>query len=482
MSTKPKAFLAAVAVVLAAASTGCESPIEVTYEPYSFDAPDGAAVDAEIGRFQVPENRSDRGSRDITLGFVRLKSTSDNPGPPIVYLAGGPGGSGISELYGRRYELFDRLRAVADVIAFDQRGTGESNDVPVCKVPEGDIPALETPLTRDLAAEFYTEQARRCEDFWAGEGVDLGGYNTLESVADLDDLRRVLGAEKISLWSISYGSHLAMAAMKEMPDGIDRVVMAGSEGPDETVKLPANSEAFLTHVDELVSRSAGDRYPKLLETMHQVLDEVERDPVVVSLEQGDGTTVDVGVSRFVLQAITGFLVKNPEEMRALPAFYYGMAAGDFRMAAQSVMQMRDQNLSGLSAMSLGMDYASGVSEERLALVRGQARDAAMGDAMNFPIPHILGGLEIDDLGADFRRPVETDVPTLFLSGTLDGRTFLPAHEETKRGFSQATHVIIENAGHDMFMSHADLGGLIADFFAGVDIGDQRLHLDPPSFY
>src|SRR5215208_5696964 len=95
-------------------------------KPYTFENGKKEKVDAEFGTLLVPENRSDPESNLIELAFVRFKSTAKNPGPPIVYLAGGPGGSGIGAASGSRFPLFTAFREVADVIAFDQRGTGYS--------------------------------------------------------------------------------------------------------------------------------------------------------------------------------------------------------------------------------------------------------------------------------------------------------------------------------------------------------------------
>src|SRR5918997_754913 len=95
-------------------------------KPYTFENSKGEKVPAEFGTLLVPENRSDPQSNLIELAFVRFKSTAKNPGPPIVYLAGGPGGSGIGTATGSRFPLFMALREIADVIAFDQRGTGHS--------------------------------------------------------------------------------------------------------------------------------------------------------------------------------------------------------------------------------------------------------------------------------------------------------------------------------------------------------------------
>lgn len=89
-------------------------------------------VEAEEGWLRVPESRDGGSSRTITIHFVRFRSTAQNPGSPIVYLAGGPGGSGTYSAAGDRFDLFMALREVADVIALDQRGVVFTDPQPDC--------------------------------------------------------------------------------------------------------------------------------------------------------------------------------------------------------------------------------------------------------------------------------------------------------------------------------------------------------------
>ncbi|MEN1786337.1 MAG: hypothetical protein AAGF77_14550, partial [Bacteroidota bacterium] len=105
---------------------------QLKIEPFEFISKKGDTINSELGTFYVLEDRNKKSLDSIKLNFVRFKSTNPNPGSPIVYLAGGPGGSGIGTAKGRRFELFMKLREVADVIAFDQRGTGMSNQLPNC--------------------------------------------------------------------------------------------------------------------------------------------------------------------------------------------------------------------------------------------------------------------------------------------------------------------------------------------------------------
>ena len=80
------------------------------FAPYSFKTYDQQEYPAELGKLWVAENRSSNNGRLIQLAFVRLKTTAENPQPPIVFLAGGPGvpgtGMGRVPVY---FQLFARL-------------------------------------------------------------------------------------------------------------------------------------------------------------------------------------------------------------------------------------------------------------------------------------------------------------------------------------------------------------------------------------
>src|SRR6218665_1746120 len=135
-----KMLLAAFAFALPAAPALAQPALRL--EPPNFRLADGTTLAAEGGRFSVPEDRSDPASRRIEIGFVRLRSTNPHPGAPIVYLAGGPGGSATGTAQGPRQPIFLALRQVADVILFDQRGTGLSNHIEPCTASRRLDPAL----------------------------------------------------------------------------------------------------------------------------------------------------------------------------------------------------------------------------------------------------------------------------------------------------------------------------------------------------
>ncbi len=444
--------------------------------PFRFAGWRGAETDAERGFFDVPEDRRDPASRRISLSYVRFPSTAARPGPPIVYLAGGPGGTATGTATGPRFPIFMALREVADVIAFDQRGTGLSNHIPPRPPSTAPLPALtRASLTRHFRDEFQTAWTD-----WTREGVAMRGYNTAESADDIDALRRHLGAETIDLWGISYGTHLALSVLKRHEDRVGRVALASLEGQDQTVKRPARLDAYLQRVDALLDADPAVRasFPDLPALMRRVHERLEAAPAPVTVA-GPAGPLDLQVGGFAIQLLAGSLIANPGTLALLPGLYLALDAGQTDALAPFLASMAGQL--SVTGMPEAMDLASGISAERLALVEAEARTAVLGDALNFPMPHLLGAVENVDLGDDFRAPIRIETPALLVAGTLDGRTPLEEQAEVAAQFQHRTRVTVENAGHNVFESHPDVQDLIVRFFRGEAVADTSLSLPPPTF-
>ena len=463
--------LAAAAVAVPAAAQPATRPApELTVEPHTFTATDGRTVQAELGRFRVPENRSRPGGRTVGLAFVRFPSTNPTPGPPIVYLAGGPGGAGTDAAKGTRFGLFQALRAVADVVAFDQRGTGLSDRLPDC--PHEVAVPLDAPDSYAASVAAITQTTRACAAHWRALGVDLAAYNTAESADDVDALRQALGAERVSLWAISYGTHLALATVRRHPDRVARAVLAGVEGPDDTLKLPSDQQTLLEQIDA-ANQAQNPGAPSFLGDFADVLGRLRAAPVVVDVA---GTAV--AVSAFDVQSLAAMMLTGPDTSMLLPAMTAAMQAGDFSDVAPWVIRMKAP--AGIDAMSAAMDAASGASLVRRAQVASEARQTLLGDAINFPGPVRDAALGVPDLGPAFRSPVVSDVPVLFISGTFDGRTPVSNADRARTGFANSASLVIEGAGHSdpLFLSTPVILERMQAFFGGQMVADETLQMAP----
>jgi pimeloyl-ACP methyl ester carboxylesterase len=451
-------------------------------KPYTFENDKGEKVPAEFGTLFVPENRSDPQSNLIELAFVRFRSTAKNPGSPIVYLAGGPGGSGIGTAIGSRFPLFMALREIGDVIAYDQRGTGWS------KPNLGCFERLALPLdvapSKEAVIKELRENSRNCADYWHNlQRVDLTAYNTNESADDLEDLRKALGANQISLWTISYGTHLAFATLRRHPKSIYRAILAGTEGPDHTYKLPSNIQKHLEDLAALIKADAqiGKEIPDFLGLMKSVFDRLEAHPE--SVEITDPRTklkVKVIVNKFVMQYIVANNIGTTVTAR-FPALFYRASKGDLTNPAQVWLNESRRGIG--SAMSYMMDCASGQTAARRERIEREAKGTLLEDIFNFPFPDVCEEWKAPDLSDAFRAPLRSDVPVLFISGTLDARTPVSNAEEYRQGFSNSTHMIIEGAVHSdpLFLSSPKIKDGMLEFLRGQPVTTTKVVAEPLKF-
>lgn len=413
---------------------------------------------------------------------MRFKSTGKNPGTPILYLVGGPGGSAISQARGVGFPLYMALREAGDFILLDQRGTGMSKPNLTCR-EKLNYP-LDKPLEPKELLRLYLEQSRACAEYWRSQGVDLSGYNTNENADDVEALRKALSIPKLSLFGTSYGTHLSLATIRRHGENLNRVVIAGIEGPDHTHKLPSNVQNNLEQIAQIykADRNIGKAIPDLLGLMQVLLERLEKQPVTVEVTDPETKQkVKVTVGAFDLQ----FLVANllPGRVSAIKRFAsvaVAMSKGDFSFLAQISLDARTGSIG--SAMSFVMDCASGVSRERWAQIKREEKTRMVGSLIDFPFPDICAAWGRPDLGSTFRSPVKSKLPVLFISGTLDGRTPVSNAEEIRQGFPNSVHLIVDQAGHvDASMFKPQTIQVMLEFLKGLPVSTTRVASPPLEF-
>jgi CubicO group peptidase (beta-lactamase class C family)/pimeloyl-ACP methyl ester carboxylesterase len=474
--------LAALLLCLSGALSAAEGAIgELAVKPYEFVA-EGGRVSAEYGVLTVPENREHPRRSTVELAFVRFPSTAENPGPPIVYLAGGPGTSGIETARGPRFPVFQALRQVGDVIALDQRGVGDSRPSLYCDVTWQ--VALDCPLNRSLLLESLRPAVAEARQQLESRGINLASYNTRENAADLEDLRRALGVEKINLWAISYGTHLALAMMRQYPDSVHRAILAGVEGPAHSVKLPSQIDANLDRLHDLLLRDPvmSRQIPDLRGLVRRVLDQYEENPRQLQVQDPrSGESVVLSVGKTDLQALTAKAMGNQQALRRLPLVYQQLEQGRLDLIEQHLVQQRHGRIG--NAMRWVMDAASGISAQRWRRVLSESEKALFGRWIDFPFPDVNAWWGVPDLGEEFRSPVRSATPVLFISGTLDGRTPPRNAEEVATGFPNHRHLVLHGASHSdpLFLSSPKIREVMQEFLSDRPLSATDIELPPMEF-
>ena len=450
----------------------------VEFENYKFEASDGRIVDTELGTLLVPENREVEDSRKIKVKFVRFKSISDNPGSPIVYLAGGPGGSGIDAARGSRFDMFMALREIGDVIAFDQRGTGMSDAF--LKYNGYWIIDPTTAMDREEAGPIIQEETKKAVAYWKDQGIDVAAYNSNSSADDIDELREALGAEKVNLVGISYGTHLSLTYLKRHEKKVDHIILAGVEGYDHTVKLPLDQQVLMEEIDRLIKEDpiASKAYPDFLGDVKKLLDHLEVAPAEIpTINPLTGQPMIVMAGKMEMQILLSMMLRGPSLFKSMPLEVKQMLNGDFSSMKDWILYTHVGQFRG---MSLPMDVASGITEERLILLKEQREKTLLGDAINWPYLEQWKALEGFDLGDEFRSSFYSEKPVLCISGTLDGRTPPGNAVETLKDLPNGKHLTIKGAGHSdpLFLSSPRIVEVMLSFLGGKEVQDETIKLPP----
>lgn len=461
------------AILVVALTLNADQP-QIRWEPFPLTgAP--AGLSAQLGKLTLPLVRSRPAAGTIELAFVRLRAEGSAAGAPLVYLEGGPGGSGIGATRSpEALGAFATLAKNADVILLDTRGVGMSSPRPVCRAARPLEPHERfAGVTETVTA--YTEATRACVEEWKGKGVDVAGFTNRESAADLEDLRRALGVPKISLLGFSYGTHLALAAIRAHGANIDRAVLIGTEGPNHTRKLPFTLDTQLRKLSLLADVDMAAQLTRILRKL-------ETQPMVVTVtDRAKKADVQVPIGPDALRRILLADIGDGNDFPVFPALLSTIEQGDPSILAWFVEKRYNQISGDINLMVVGLECSSSATALREQEIRAQAATSLFGNVMNLLYPEACAALPPVDLGDDFRGPLVSNVPVLFISGTLDSNTPPWQAEELRWGMPRATHLIVDNAGHEDMLPMREVQQAIGDHLAGKSVAGRQIARPAPKF-
>lgn len=433
----------------------------------------------ELAVVRVPEHRARVGSRLIDVAFIRLRSTAASPGTPVLFLPGSPGGaSGTQTLRATAFlPFFEILRAAGDVIVLDYRGSGLSTPRLMC--PRTEVFPADAFASRANAFRLFEDQARRCAATQSAAGTDLAGYTWMEIAEDIEDVRRALNVPKVTLVGFSSGTQAALAALRAHQSSYERVVFLGSEGPDHTRKLPLAMDRQLAAIDVMIGETQALRanIPDFKALVSRVLTRLDTQPAIVKITMPNGTRLTGPVGRFALEFITSRSLSGPDEFAMLPALYASLDHGDASRLSRVLQGF--VNRPTPSPLAYVLDGASGVSADRAARIRAEEPMSLLGRGLSFPFPDIGAAWGYADLGDAYRAPVRSRVPSLFVTGALDGNTPVEQADLIRRGFANSVHVVVRRAGHTAVLGSTAVAETIVAFLQGRNVRDARLFVTNP---
>ena len=235
------------------------------------------------GYVTVLEDRAKPDGRTIELYVVRIRALSPIRHPdPVIYLAGGPGGSATRGTQGF-LDLGRHLWTGRYLVLFDQRGIGRSKPRLECAQFRHDYADIrDRDLDPDEELEWSVEALLDCKGTLTDQGIDLGAYTSASTAADVADIVSAMDFDSFNLYGASYGTLLALTVMRDFPAGVRSVILDGvlplqiSWYETYYAEWAAAVDRFFRHceADPVCSR----QHPNLEETFWRAVDRYTAGP------------------------------------------------------------------------------------------------------------------------------------------------------------------------------------------------------------
>jgi pimeloyl-ACP methyl ester carboxylesterase len=395
------------------------------------------------GSVTVPENRDAPNGRTLNLAVLVLLATGPDAAPdPIVFLSGGPGVRSLDgDIYSFAAEIAAPLQNRRDIVFFDQRGVGRSD-------PDLTCPATADEYRQRLGKQSTVEEilARAnpllfaCRERLIGDGIDLSQYRSSVGASDIHDVMTALGYREWNLYGYSYGTRLALTALRDRPEGIRSAVL------DSPVPLQITGADFPRVYEEALRRvfadcvadaACGAAYPDAEGKFYDAIARLNDSPATLEITDasGEALTVVMTGGRF-LQALFGTF--SVDTIPRIPSYAEALARDDdspLPALAQVALAPRGQAFAEALSISVLCAEEAIVTEANVergsAGVRAEVIEAARLMRTGFPGGVVWAGGDLERAGAfcaawrdspvDVRElePVSSDVPVLILAGRYD---------------------------------------------------------------
>jgi pimeloyl-ACP methyl ester carboxylesterase len=396
----------------------------------------GLEHDAQCGVLKRPLDPARPQGVQIDLHVVVIPAVARQKLPdPIFFFAGGPGQSAVG-LAGTVERLTSRLGARRDLVLIDQRGTGHSAPL------HCDVPTADESLARmlDRARAIAALDACRASLQKLPWG-DLRFYTTAIAMADADAVRAALGAERVDLIGISYGTRAALEYLRAYPTHVRRVVLDGVAPPDmvlpESDDVDAETALAALFRDCAAESTCARAHPALAQTWQGALSALPK--AIVFTEPVSGQLRHVTMTREALRSLVRPGLYSPALGALLPYAIEQAAAGRYEplmtLAAGDVDISEGEHFSVVCAEDAPRMTAAGPGSDQGA--QGLYRAACA----RWPR---------GDVPPAFYTIPRSDAAVLLLSGGLDPVT-PPRHAQrvAQALGPKARSLVVANNGHNV---------------------------------
>lgn len=441
----------------------CDCPVKID-----------SSFQTECGYLVVPENRKKRNGKIIKLPFILVKSKNANKRKdPVLFTGGGPGGSSLGWARNTQRSVLENR----DCIAFEQRGTRFA------------LPNLWSNELSDAIRESYRknlnkdsmvlEGTKRFKKSLEAKGIDLSGYNTDETVADIHDLLRTLRIDSVNLFGISYSGGLMLAVLQKDPSRIRSLIL---DSPLPTFvpideEEPNNFNQALNTLFQYCSKDSADkqRYGNLKEKFKNYFTSIGGKSFYFAyVEKGKTDTLRVEYTRSDLLNIIVNAFYDQSHIKDIAYMITEIINGNHQPYINPVIDHIINGGNGPSGMRISVYCADQASYHDEAVLQQFYRvyPWLQGYHINDVYKEMCDCWNVPPIAKRTKQPFYSDKPVLLADGALD-----PACRPL---YVDKIHHYMSNGQRLLFThrSHGVLGGPVGDAFIREFLDNPFKKIDP----
>ncbi|WP_445773763.1 alpha/beta hydrolase [Shewanella sp.] len=421
---------------------------------------DGLDEQFQCGKITVPENPKQVDGKQIDIHFAILPAIKNtHPDEALLAISGGPGQSAIENAAGFN-RMLTKVRQQRDILLIDQRGTGQSN---LLSCDDENMSVLSI-NDSELDTVAMTEACLASID------ADVTQYGSNNAVKDFEAVRQFLGYQKLHLYGISYGSRMAQLYMRHYPEALATVTLDGVVPMQQSlVAIGSSIERGLNVLwrDCQSNSECQQHFPDLVNNYNTVDQLLATAPI--SQQVRDPRTNELAEFMLTRGKFTGAIrmaMYMPNIRALIPHAIHQAAQGNYQPILGIYTLTADS-----TDIALGM-HSSVVCGEDIHRIteqmRKDAKESYIAGSMLDGLVKTCEGWPIPPEDDSFGQPIDSDIPTLLLSGELDPATppnwgAMAQEKLTKSKHfiaPYATHgVAYQSCGNDLIAQLVDQGSL-----------------------
>ncbi len=369
------------------------------------------------GTLEVYENRDLNKGRMIDLNIVVIPASRNRmPSTPLFFIEGGPGVAAANPFNISFYSDSSSGYGDHDVVLVDIRGTGKSNPLHCMSLEV-------TASLQDQFDEMYPRDAvKECYDELSKK-ADLSQYTTMNAVKDLEEVRKFLGYQQISIFGLSYGTRVCEVYMKMFPESISSCVLWSPVTTYE--RMPLNHARFAQNtLDKLFQACDHDSschpaFPDLKSEFNELMQRGQANAFDVHHMNSAGKSEQLKIPWYAFETKLRSQMYTPAGLRSLPYIIHQSYLGNFEPFLALFPEGSDTSTFIAEGFYLCITCTEDVPFIKDKEVDSLTRKTFVGtyriDQQRTACNNWVQG----KIPADYFTPVVANIPTLIFSGGMD---------------------------------------------------------------